>query len=108
MDRRIVKHETFFQKQFRFVFIRRELEVIELQTVEFYTVDLTRIKGKGELKCPKCGVRISPDDRTETAYIILEPVMKEGHLEKIVLQCNSCGSYIHLIGFHILNEDNQT
>jgi enolase len=62
------------------------------------------MEGKGEFKCPKCGIEISPDDTTETAYTILEPVIKEGCLEKIILQCNSCGTCIHLTGFHILNE----
>jgi len=75
-----------------------------LQGIKLYTIDLTRIKGRGELKCPKCGVEISPDDRTEDAYTILEPVMKGDCLEKIILQCNRCGGQIHLVGFDFLNK----
>jgi len=75
-----------------------------LQRIKFYTVDLTKIEGRGEFKCPKCGVRISPDDDTETLYAVLEPVVKGDCLEEIVLQCNSCKSQIHLTGFHLLNK----
>jgi len=75
-----------------------------MQGVKFYTIDLTRIKGNGKVRCPKCKVEISPDDETEDVYTILEPVMKGDSLEKIVLQCNKCGSQIHLTGFHVLNE----
>jgi len=60
---------------------------------------LTKINGREEVKCPKCGIEMSPDDRTENAYTILEPVMKGECLEKIVLQCNRCSSQIHLVGF---------
>ena len=73
-----------------------------LQTVKYFTIDLTKIKGSGKLECPKCKIKISPDDRTEAAYTILEPIMKGECLEKIVLQCNSCRSQIHLTGFHLL------
>jgi hypothetical protein len=73
------------------------------QTVKFRTVDLTKIKGKGQFGCPKCGVRISPDDKTEKTYTICEPVMKEYSLEKIVLRCNKCGTHIHLTGFVTLD-----
>jgi uncharacterized protein with PIN domain len=65
---------------------------------------LTKTKGKGDIKCPECGIKISPDDETEEAYTILETVMKEGNLEKIALQCNKCQSQIHLTGFHLLNK----
>jgi len=75
-----------------------------LQGIKFYTIDLTRVRGKGEVRCPRCKVEISPDDETEDTYTILEPVMKGDCLEKIVLQCNKCGSHIYLTGFHILNE----
>ena len=75
-----------------------------MQTIQFYTVDLTKIDGRGKIRCPKCRIEISPDDRTENVYTILEPVMKGECLEKIVLQCNSCGSYIHLTGFDLLNK----
>jgi ribosomal protein S27AE len=74
-----------------------------MQSVKFYTVDLTMIEGKGQFKCPRCGVKISPEDKTEKTYAICEPVMKDNSLEGIVLQCNKCGSQIFLTGFSILS-----
>ena len=78
--------------------------VKRLQVTKFYTIDLTKIKGKGEFKCPRCGIKISPSDKTESTYKILETVMKEECLEKVILQCNSCNSEIHLTGFNILDK----
>jgi predicted nucleic-acid-binding Zn-ribbon protein len=74
-----------------------------LQIVKSFTVDLTKIKGKGDFRCPKCGAYISPDDTSEDTYTILEPIVKEDHLEEIALQCNKCKSRIRLAGFHVLN-----
>jgi len=75
-----------------------------MQRAKFFTVDLNKVQGRGEFSCPKCGVKISPDDKTENAYTILEPVMKRNCLEKIILQCNRCGSRIHITGFQVLNK----
>jgi predicted nucleic-acid-binding Zn-ribbon protein len=75
-----------------------------LQRIKLYTTDLTRSKGRGEFRCPKCGIEISPDDETEYAYTILKTVMKGDCLEKIILQCNRCSSQFHLVGFHVLNK----
>jgi len=75
-----------------------------LQRIKPYTIDLAKIKGKGEFNCPKCGTKISPDDETEDAYTVIEPIMKGDSLDKIALQCNKCGSHIKLIGFRILNQ----
>ena len=69
-----------------------------------FLIDLSKTKGSGDFRCPHCGIKISPDDKSEDVYTILEPVMKEDKLEKIVLQCNRCGSKIHLIGFHALEK----
>jgi DNA-directed RNA polymerase subunit RPC12/RpoP len=99
-----IRHRTFFHNQYKFVGIEQRLKEQKLQTIKFYTIDLTRIKGKGKLRCPKCRIVISPDDETENAYTILETVMNGDCLEKIVLKCNSCGSRVHLTGFHILNQ----
>jgi len=74
-----------------------------MQKIKLFTIDLTKIEGRGEVKCPRCGVEISPDDKTEDTYTVLQPTMKGNFLEKIVLQCNSCKSQIHLTGFHLLN-----
>ncbi|NWG11286.1 hypothetical protein HXY33_06030 [Candidatus Bathyarchaeota archaeon] len=69
-----------------------------------FIIDLSKIKGSGEFKCPKCGTKISPDDQSEEAYTILEPIVKEDRLEKVILQCNMCGSKISLIGFRALGK----
>jgi ribosomal protein S27AE len=74
-----------------------------MQTTKFFSIDLTKIKGKGEFSCPKCGVKISPDDRTEKTYKILEALMKENQLDSIMLRCGKCESQIHLTGFRTLN-----
>jgi predicted nucleic-acid-binding Zn-ribbon protein len=70
-----------------------------MQKSKSYTVDLSKIEGKGEFKCPKCRTEISPDDTSETTYTIIEPVVRSHSLEKIVIQCNRCGSTIKLVGF---------
>jgi len=64
-----------------------------------YKIDLTRVRGKGNVKCPKCGVEISPDDTSEEVYTVLQPIVNKDCLERIVLQCNRCGSRIDLVGF---------
>jgi DNA-directed RNA polymerase subunit RPC12/RpoP len=79
-------------------------EELELQGNRFYTIDLTKIKGSGEIKCPKCGTTISPDDKTENTYTIMETVMKDESLDRISLQCNRCQSKISLTGFRLLNK----
>jgi len=72
----------------------------KMEKSKLFVVDLSETKKSGEFKCPKCGLRISPDDQSEDAYTILETIMKEDCLEKLILQCNKCGSKIHLIGFN--------
>jgi len=75
-----------------------------LHSIRFYTIDLTKIEGSGDFKCPKCGIKISPDDRTEEVYTILKALMKADSLEKIILQCNRCKSQIYLTGFSVLSK----
>jgi len=74
-----------------------------LQRIEFYTINLAKVKGTGEFKCPKCRTMISPDDKTENVYTIVEPVVENESLKKLIIKCNSCGSQIHLIGFDLLD-----
>lgn len=75
-----------------------------MENIESYTIDLTKIKGSGEFECPRCGIRISPDEKTEDIYKILDTVTKRNRLEKIILQCKRCGSQVHLVGFNVLNK----
>ena len=71
---------------------------------QLFCVDLSRTKGTGEFECPKCGTKISPDDVSEDGYTILKPVMKGDRLERVILQCNKCGSKIQLLGFNALEK----
>lgn len=65
-----------------------------------YVVDLTKIDGDGDFQCPKCGTTVSPEDETETTYMIQEVKMKQdGQLEELVIKCNNCESIIHITGF---------
>lgn len=65
-----------------------------------YVVDLTKIDGDGDFQCPKCGTTVSPEDETETTYVIQEVKMKQdGQLEELVIKCNNCESIIHITGF---------
>jgi predicted nucleic-acid-binding Zn-ribbon protein len=67
-----------------------------------FNVDLVKIRGNGDFKCPGCGVKISPDDQTEETYTILETIMKGENLERVTLQCNKCGSQIQITGFQTI------
>jgi len=69
-----------------------------------YVVNLTSVKGNGEIRCPKCGTEISPDDETDEVFTIIETVMKGDDLEKLILKCIKCGSQIHLTGFELLEK----
>jgi len=70
---------------------------------KLYTIDLTKTIGNGNVKCPKCGVEISPDDMSEDVYTVLQSIVNKDCLERVVLQCNRCGSKINLIGFNNTN-----
>lgn len=70
-------------------------------------VSLLETEGRGEFRCPRCGVEISPDDTTENVYRIVELIMKENELDKIVIECNNCESTIHLVGFDLLPRTKQ-
>jgi len=67
-----------------------------------FKVDITQIEGEGAFPCPKCGVIISPDDKTETVYKIVDTKVKNQNLEEITIQCNKCKIKIHLVGLCML------
>jgi len=72
------------------------------KTSMMYVVDLTKIKGDGDFPCPYCGAVISPEDKTENAYVIRKVKMKAGdELEELVIKCNGCGSVINITGFDL-------
>lgn len=73
-------------------------EVVAKKSV-IYTIDLTRIDGDGSFPCPKCGVKISPDDESDEIYQIVETKVVDEELSELTLQCNRCGSRIRLVGF---------
>lgn len=66
---------------------------------QIFTLDLSKIEGKGDFPCPNCGVVISPDDESDAVYLILETKVHGDALEELVIQCNKCGSKIRLTGF---------
>lgn len=68
-----------------------------------YKVDLTKIDGSGDFSCPKCGVKMSPEDPTESTYSIKEIKTRLDRLEELVIQCKTCESLIHLAGFKLLD-----
>jgi predicted RNA-binding Zn-ribbon protein involved in translation (DUF1610 family) len=68
-----------------------------------FKVDITQTEGEGEFPCPKCRVIISPDDKTETVYKIVDTKVRNQNLEEITIQCNKCGSKIHLVGLRMLS-----
>jgi len=66
---------------------------------QLFTIDLSKIEGKGDFPCPNCGVSISPEDTTDNVYTIVETKVHDTSLEELVIQCNKCGSKIRLTGF---------
>jgi predicted RNA-binding Zn-ribbon protein involved in translation (DUF1610 family) len=67
--------------------------------IEPYSIDLTKIDGNGSFPCPKCGAIISPEDESEETYRIINTKVINDQLVELVVECNSCGSTIRLIGF---------
>ena len=68
-----------------------------------YQIDLTNPKiGKGSFNCPKCKTEISPDDKTEKHYQIIDTKVKKDVLTEVDLQCQKCGTIFRLVGFNYI------
>jgi endogenous inhibitor of DNA gyrase (YacG/DUF329 family) len=80
------------------------LRELFLQKTKCHIIDLTKVEGSGDVKCPTCGTTISPDDDTEDTYTILETEMKGDRLDRMTLKCNKCQTQIRLTGFQLLND----
>lgn len=72
------------------------------QSPQMFTIDLSKIDGKGDFPCPNCGVIISPEDETDNVYIVVDTKVNGSNVEELTLQCNKCGSKIRLIGFLLM------
>lgn len=72
-------------------------------TSRVYTVDIQQMHGDvGEFPCPECGAEISPSDKTDDIYTLLDVIMApDSDVKEILLKCK-CGAVIKLIG---LQED---
>ena len=77
---------------------------MRMKQMHVYSLDLTKIEGKGDFPCPECGNVISSDDESEETYSILEPKVNSHGLDELVIRCNSCTSHIHLTGFLFLQK----
>ena len=64
-----------------------------------YELDLTKLQGEGDFKCPGCGITISPEDETDSVYVILGTKLSGDQLKELEIQCNRCKSKIRLSGF---------
>ena len=75
-----------------------------MKQIHAFKIDLTKIEGNGDLTCPRCGTKISPDDETEATYSILGSKVNSNCLDEVLICCNKCSSHIHLTGFSLLQE----
>jgi hypothetical protein len=75
-----------------------------MKQIHAYKLDLTKMNGRGDFQCPRCGTVISPDETTEQTYCILESRVNSHSLEELVICCNTCKTHIHLTGFSLLQK----
>ena len=64
-----------------------------------FDIDLTKIDGEGDFPCPKCEVKISPEDLSEKVYVIVETKVRNNELVELIIQCKNCESKIRLFGW---------
>lgn len=72
-----------------------------MNQVHSYRVDVAKTNRKGAFSCPSCGDIISPSDRSEKTYSILEAKIGDAGLDEIVICCKRCESEIYLTGFAV-------
>jgi hypothetical protein len=72
-----------------------------------FIMELCKIKGKREFPCPKCGLIISTEDGDKEGYSIIDTVINDGFLEKIVIKCEICNSIISLEGIDIQSNEKE-
>jgi predicted RNA-binding Zn-ribbon protein involved in translation (DUF1610 family) len=64
-----------------------------------YIVDLLTVESDGSFSCPKCGMAISPEDKTAENYTIVNTKVVNDELVELVVSCGKCGTTIVLTGF---------
>ncbi len=74
------------------------------QQIKAYKLDISQTKEDGSFSCPNCGIRISPDDRSDNKYIVHDTKMRDANLSEVVISCKRCLTLTHLI---IKNEKGQ-
>jgi predicted RNA-binding Zn-ribbon protein involved in translation (DUF1610 family) len=67
--------------------------------VSSYRIDLAAIDGDGSFLCPKCGMKISPEDETEENYTVIDTKVVNNELAELVIACGKCKSTMKLDGF---------
>ena len=70
-----------------------------MEQILAFVVNLKKIPGNGDFQCLKCGSNISPDDKTDKIYCILEPKVVDNNLTELIIQCKKCKSQIRITGF---------
>ena len=93
--------KTLFNSGMRCI-ICAHREELKVKQYLVHEIDLTKLDGEGDLLCPCCGTKISPDDETEEVYSILEPKVRNNTLEGLLIRCNTCSNKILLTGFSVL------
>ena len=69
------------------------------QQIKAYKLDISQTNMDGSFQCPCCRTKISPDDQSDTEYIIDHSTMRNNELDEVVIHCKMCLSFVHLGGF---------
>ena len=77
------------------------------QQIKAYKLDISKTGMDGAFLCPSCGIKISPDDRSDDNYIIQDTVMKNNEMDEVIIYCKRCLSVIQLSGFSEISKRSQ-